>query len=55
MLKIIPGLMITKADIMAYGTVFKWAALFVAGGGIATLFLKDVKNPTGKVSAAVEA
>src|SRR6185437_10624271 len=54
MLKIIPGLMITKANIMAYGSVFKWASLFVVGGGIATLFLPEMKH-SGKMSAGVEA
>jgi EmrB/QacA subfamily drug resistance transporter len=47
LLKDIPRLMISKADILAYGTVFKWASLFIVGGGIATLFLREVKHPSG--------
>jgi hypothetical protein len=44
LLKVIPGLMITKATVLAYGSVFKWAAVFIASAGIATLFLKDIKH-----------
>ncbi|MGH7203810.1 MAG: DHA2 family efflux MFS transporter permease subunit [Candidatus Levyibacteriota bacterium] len=55
MMNIIPSLMITKANVMAYGSVFKWASLFVLGGGIATFFLPEPKHTQGKVSAAVEA
>jgi EmrB/QacA subfamily drug resistance transporter len=44
MLKIIPGLMEIKATILAYGSVFNWAAIFVIAGGIVTLFLPDMKQ-----------
>lgn len=44
LLKIIPGLMEIKATILAYGSVFIWAAIFVVVGGIATLFLPDIKQ-----------
>lgn len=40
----IAGLMEIKATILAYGTVFNWAAVFVVAGGIATLFLPDIKH-----------
>jgi predicted MFS family arabinose efflux permease len=53
LLKLIPGLMEIKATILAYGTVFKWAAVCVIIGGIATLFLKDVKH-VNKPSATIE-
>lgn len=43
-LAVIPGLMEVKATILAYGTVFKWAAFFVILGGIVTLFLPDLKK-----------
>lgn len=55
MMHTIPGLMITKANVMGYASVFKWASLFVVGGGIATLFLPEPKQTHGNVSAAVEA
>lgn len=55
MLKMIPGLMITKADIMAYGTVFKWAAFFVVGGGLATLFLPELKQSKAPAQQIIEA
>ncbi|HEX8931717.1 MAG TPA: DHA2 family efflux MFS transporter permease subunit, partial [Patescibacteria group bacterium] len=40
-LKTITSLMISKANIAAYGSVFKWAAFIVVLGGISALFLKD--------------
>jgi EmrB/QacA subfamily drug resistance transporter len=43
-LAIIPGLMEVKATILAYGTVFVWAAFFVILGGIVTLFLPDISK-----------
>jgi DHA2 family multidrug resistance protein len=46
MLKAIPALMAVKANINAYGTVFRWASLFVFFGGIAALFLRDPKPQT---------
>lgn len=52
LLKLIPGLMISKANILAYATVFRWAAVFVVFGGIATLFLKDVKPTTAEQKEA---
>ncbi|MGI8419710.1 MAG: DHA2 family efflux MFS transporter permease subunit [Candidatus Levyibacteriota bacterium] len=55
MMHILPGLMITKATVMGYASVFKWASLFIVGGGIATLFLKEPKQQTSNISAAVEA
>ena len=55
LLKIIPGLMEIKATILAYGSVFNWAAIFVIAGGIATLFLKDIKNTKVPRSSAIEA
>ena len=53
-LQVIPGLMITKAAVLAYGTVFKYASLLVVAGGIATLFLKDIKHPSGTVETPAE-
>jgi len=53
-LKIIPGLMVTKANVSAYGIVFRWAAVFVVFGGIASLFLKEVKPHGGKTHEAIE-
>lgn len=52
LLKIIPALMITKANVSAYGIVFKWASLFVVFGGIASLFLKEVKLPADQTQHA---
>ena len=40
----IAGLMEIKATILAYGSVFNWAAVFIIAGGVATLFLKDIKH-----------
>jgi len=54
LLKIIPGLMITKATVLAYGSVFEWAAAFIIAGGIATLFLKDIKHTNRPPVAPVE-
>ena len=44
LLSIIPGLMITKANILAFATVFKTASIFTALGGIAALFVQDIKH-----------
>ena len=55
MMGTIKALIITKANVMAYANVFKWASFFVVGGGIATLFLPEPKQQNVKVSAAVEA
>jgi len=41
MLRTIPALMISKANIAAYGSVFRWASLIVFFGGISAFFLKD--------------
>jgi len=41
LLQTIPALMISKANISAYGSVFQWAALIVALGGISAFFLQD--------------
>jgi EmrB/QacA subfamily drug resistance transporter len=43
-LKLITGLMEVKASILAYGSVFYWAAFFIVVAGIITFFLKDVKR-----------
>lgn len=43
LLKIIPSLMVSRANILSYGMVFKWAAAFVLLGGIVCLFLKEIK------------
>jgi len=47
-LQIITGLMEVKASILAYGTVFDWAAAFVVAGGVMTLFLPDIKFHVGQ-------
>lgn len=44
LLSAIPALMIEKANVSAYGTVFLWAAFFIIAGGIVTLFLPDLKR-----------
>lgn len=54
LLKIIPGLMTSKANVSAYGTVFKWASIFVVFGGIASFFLKDVQAHSGRAQEAIE-
>lgn len=54
-LQIITGLMEVKATILAYGTVFYWAAIFVIVGGITCLFLKDIRHPTTPPTAHIEA
>ncbi len=54
LLKIIPGLMEAKATITAYETVFIWAAIFIVAGGIATLFLKDVKHISEPPSTTID-
>jgi DHA2 family multidrug resistance protein len=43
LLQIIPGLMESKANILAYGSVFLWAAVLVMLGGIVTFFLPDIQ------------
>lgn len=43
-LQVVTGLMEAKATILAYGTVFNWAAVFVFVGGVTTFFLKDIKH-----------
>lgn len=53
-LKIIPALMIAKANVLAYGTVFQWASFFVAAGGVVTLFLKEIKHPSGTSPSPVK-
>lgn len=47
LLKIIPGLMITKANILAFGTVFRTAAIFIVLGGLAALFVRESKQEMG--------
>ncbi len=46
LLSAIPALMITKANILAFATVFKTAALFMAIGGVSALFVKEAKRGT---------
>lgn len=46
LLTIIPGLMITKANVLAFATVFKTAAIFTLLGSIAALFVQDIKSDT---------
>ena len=53
-LQIIAGLMEIKATILAYGSVFNWAAVFVVLGGITTLFLKDIKQKQAPQNTPVE-
>lgn len=49
-LQTIPGLMIVKANILAYSVVFKTAAIIVGLGGVAALFVKENKRDfQGKV------
>lgn len=43
LVKAIPALLFTKANLLSYATVFKWAAGFILLGGIITLFLQDPK------------
>lgn len=47
LLQLIPALMITKANIMAFATVFRTAAIFIALGGAAALFVRESKNDMG--------
>lgn len=54
LLKVIPGLMEIKATILAYGSVFSWAALFVFLGGVVTLFLPDMKHTNAKPDHPVD-
>lgn len=54
LLQTIPGLMIAKANILAYGTVFKWAAVFVVAGGIVCMFLPDIKTSHAQKRENVE-
>ena len=51
LLKIIPGLMEIKASILAYGSVFYWAAVFIILGGVVTLFLPDIKHTSAPSEA----
>jgi hypothetical protein len=44
LLAVIPGLMITKANVLAFSTVFKTAAMFTALGSLAALFIQDIKH-----------
>jgi EmrB/QacA subfamily drug resistance transporter len=44
LLKIIPALMITKANILAYSTVFHTAGIILAVGGISALFVRESKR-----------
>ena len=44
LLATIPGLMITKANILAFSTVFRTAAIFTTLGAIAALFVQDIKQ-----------
>lgn len=53
-LQIIAGLMEVKATILAYGTVFHWASVFVLIGGITCLFLQDIKQPPSSANQQVE-
>ena len=50
----IPYLMITKANVMSYGIVFKVAALFIALGMISALFVKDNKRGSSPVGMITE-
>lgn len=54
LLKLIPGLMIAKANVSAYGIVFKWATAFVVFGGITSMFLRDIKPGDEKAHQAIE-
>ena len=36
----IKGLMVVKANVLAYATVFKTASIFLAVGGVAALFIR---------------
>lgn len=54
LLHAIPALIISKANVLAYGSVFKWAAVVVAIGGITAFILhedKTKKAALGKESA----
>lgn len=44
LLQIVPALMITKANILAFATVFRTASIFIALGGIAALFVSEPKH-----------
>ena len=46
-LKVIPPLMIVKANIQAFGTVFRTASIFMLVGAVAALFIKEAKHDTG--------
>lgn len=48
LLQVIPGLMVTKANILAFATVFRTAAIFLALGGTAALFLQESKTDMGQ-------
>ncbi len=43
-LKVIPGLMITKANILAFSVVFKYSMTFMLIGAISALFVKESKR-----------
>jgi DHA2 family multidrug resistance protein len=47
LLQTIPSLMIIKANILAFGNVFRVAAIFMAVGGISALFVKESKRDFG--------
>lgn len=53
-LQTIPQLMISKANISAYGGVFAWAAVIVALGGISAFFLKDPPKHGHKAEGPME-
>ncbi len=54
MLQIIPALMIAKANILAYGNVFKWASFLLITGGVASFFLKEIKVQPGQTQQIME-
>lgn len=49
LLRTIPFLMIEKANVLAYQTVFFWATVIVIIGGIATFYLPEVKPHRSQV------
>jgi len=46
--------MVTKANVVAYGTVFKVASVLVALGGISALFVQDIKATNAHQGQAIE-
>jgi hypothetical protein len=44
LLKEIPALMITQANVLAYGTVFRVAGILLGIGGISALFVRESKR-----------